>query len=198
MFLFGPCSVFMHKLLCFLAIVSSFWRKSITMSPSPSQYPWPASAECSHQTSISSPASCLIKPKFIIIIAIVFHKLGQKVTRGPLSVHFGGQTRCMTAAAADLPPTFWRTAKFLPQTQDLRLVPPCDQKPRRGYSIRHFWLCCFYHHHKENVVIVAISNWTILYFLNRNSWCLRMSEYKGDGDNVRFLERVQIFRHDMG
>ena len=30
MFLFGPCSVFMHKLLCFLAIVSSFWRKSIT------------------------------------------------------------------------------------------------------------------------------------------------------------------------
>ena len=138
MFLFGPCSVFMHKLLCFLAIVSSFWRKSITMSPSPSQYPWPASTECSHQTSISSPASCLIKPKFIIIIAIVFHKLGQKVTRGPLSVHFGGQTRCMTAAAADLPPTFWRTAKFLPQTQDLRLVPPCDQKPRRGYSIRHF------------------------------------------------------------
>ena len=77
---------------------------------------------------------------------------------------------------------------------------PCDHRSRRGYSIRNFWLCCcFYHHHKENVVIVAIwSNWTILYFLNRNSWCLRMSEYKGDGDNVRFLERVQIFRHDMG
>ena len=194
MFLFGPCSVFMHKLLCFLAIVSSFWRKSITMSPSP------VTGECrvQPQTSISTPASCLIKPKFIIIIAIVFHKMEQKVTRGPLSVHFGGQTRCMTAAAADLPPTFWRTAKFRTQTQDLRQFPPCDQKSRRGYSIRHFWLCCFYHHRKENVVIVAISNWTILYFLNRNSWCLRMSEYKGDGDNVRFLERVQIFRHDMG
>ena len=165
------------------------------MSPSPSQYPWPASAECSHQTSISSPASCLIKPKFIIIIAIVFHKLGQKVTRGPLSVHFGGQTRCMTAAAADLPPTFWRTAKFLTQTQELHLV---IRNPDVVTAFGTFWLCCFYHHHKENVVIVAISNWTILYFLNRNSWCLRMSEYKGDGDNVRFLERVQIFRHDMG
>ena len=68
----------------------------------------PVTGECrvQPQTSISSPACCLIKPKFIIIIAIVFHKLGQKVTRGPLSVHFGGQTRCMTAAAADLPPTF--------------------------------------------------------------------------------------------
>ena len=35
-------------------------------------------------------ASFLIKPDFIIIIAIVFHKLGQKVTLGPylyISVH---------------------------------------------------------------------------------------------------------------
>ena len=159
----------------------------------------PVTGECrvQPQTSISSPACCLIKPKFIIIIAIVFHKLGQKVTRGPLSVHFGGQTRCMTAAAADLPPTFWQTAKFLPKTS--------AQSPALWSEIPT-WLqhsallivLLLYHHRKENVVIVAISNWTILYFLNRNSWCLRMSEYKGDGDNVRFLERVQIFRHDMG
>lgn len=196
MFLFGPCSVFMHKLLCFLAIVSSFWRKSIT-NHVPLTLTIPVTGERRVQPPNKHIKSCLLpyKTKVHYYYCYCVSQAGAKSDPWPLICTFWWADSVHDGRGRGLAANILTNCKI--SNPDPR-PPPCDQKSRRGYSIRHFWLCCFYHHHKENVVIVAISNWTILYFLNRNSWCLRMSEYKGDGDNVRFLERVQIFRHDMG
>ena len=115
----GKDVVFIRRLLCFLPIVSLFWRNSILCFTMTSPQLWTMRRLCQWEgfTESSEPisrlylrstlsyvqspscararfsrkepnkhiksASFLIKPDFIIIIAIVFHKLGQKVTPGP-------------------------------------------------------------------------------------------------------------------